>query len=215
MLEASPEYERWNELNERWESDFGENLDEAIAKLRAETDKSEETQARVDGDFCTSQRIEDSLTEYFMALDNLEWRSEEQMPSPTKPLPLGLFDEGYDVWIDGNRGTVYQYGDKDRSSSDTWQWDFREMALEDQVAQIEFITSVSEDYDYLSYIGYSLGTRQMYWLMNEANTESGSQAAKNAIAKVDRFLSMTVCPYGKSNHGPDQESKRYAALESL
>jgi hypothetical protein len=36
----------------------------------------------------------------------------------------------------------------------------------------------------------------MYWLMDEANQEGGNQAAKDAIAKVDKFLSLTVCPYG-------------------
>ena len=171
--------------------------------------------AAADAATCAAQKLSDSVAEYIMAVSDEGWRSEEAMPLPTKPLPLSLFDYGYDVWVDGNRGTVYQYGDVEgRGDSANWQWDFREMALEDQVAQIEYIVSVSENYDFLSYIGYSLGTRQMYKLIDEANQADGSQAAKDALAKVDKFLSMTVCPYGKS-FAPDKETARADALAAI
>lgn len=165
--------------------------------------------------------MSDSLTEYLSAVADEGWRSEEAMRSPTAPLPVALFDYGYDVWVDGNRGTEYQYGgegigdETGRLDADNWDWDFRQMALEDQTANIDFITAASEDFDFLSYIGYSLGTRQMYWLMDEASSEGGSQTAKDALAKVDKFLSLTVCPYGTTLTGGDREADRAAAIEKI
>jgi hypothetical protein len=227
-LKAAQEKKRWAELSKYWKEENIVDLEQLLTYLTDEaakaaeeeadaasgTEATEQTQAEKDEATCASQQLSDSLAEYIMAVENEGWRSSEPMPLPTKPLPVSLFDYGYDVWVDGNRGTTYQDGGKDRTLADTWTWDFRDMALEDQVAQIDFITSVSKDYDFLSYIGYSLGTRQMYWLMDEANREDGSQAAKDALAKVDKFLSMTVCPYGTKD-AADIDAAREAALTTI
>ena len=69
------------------------------------------------------------------------------MPQPTMALPISLFNYGYDVYIDGNRGTKYNSvtsatkevddnGTKKevtltRDDEEYWQFDFRNMALED------------------------------------------------------------------------------------
>jgi len=69
------------------------------------------------------------------------------MPQPTMALPISLFNYGYDVYIDGNRGTKYNIitsatkevddkGEKkevplEREDEEYWQFDFRQMALED------------------------------------------------------------------------------------
>jgi len=69
------------------------------------------------------------------------------MPQPTMALPISLFNYGYDVYIDGNRGTIYNditsatkevddKGEKkevplEREDEEYWQFDFRQMALED------------------------------------------------------------------------------------
>ena len=42
------------------------------------------------------------------AADFGEDSNEEAMPMPTNALPVELLYQGYDVWIDGNRGTLYQ-----------------------------------------------------------------------------------------------------------
>ena len=88
------------------------------------------------------------------------------MTQPTKALPINLFDYGFDVWIDGNRGTIYQQQnevyDREGEDGEYWNWTFREMAMEDQRAQIDHILSTERNlgvWSKLSYIGYSLGTR--------------------------------------------------------
>jgi hypothetical protein len=63
------------------------------------------------------------------------------MPEPSTALPIALFNEGFDVWLDGNRGTIYQRGHKslDNTSAEYWDFGIIEQGSEDQVAQINYI----------------------------------------------------------------------------
>ena len=76
------------------------------------------------------------------------------------------------------------------------------MAIEDQRAQIDHILSTERNlgtWTKLSYIGYSLGTRQMFYLMGMAGENSD---ARDTVNKVDKFLALTVCPWS-GNSGSD------------
>ena len=66
-------------------------------------------------------------------------------------LPIYLFDHGYDVWINGNRGTFYNRGsildDAEFSFSNDdefWEYDWYTMATQDQPALIRYITGATE-----------------------------------------------------------------------
>ena len=72
------------------------------------------------------------------------------------------------------------------------------MALEDQVANINYITEQTGS-EQVSYLGYSAGTRQMYYLIGMAG--EGNEVAQTAIDKVDKFISLAVCPWAGSLEG--------------
>lgn len=109
-------------------------------------------------------------------------------------MPLLLADQGYDVWVGGHRGTLYQRGHSSLDSAvdeDYWGWGNVEMATEDLPAEIEYILSAA-DKDTLSYIGYSMGTMNMYYALG---TASADDMLNKTLNKVDRFLSMASCQY--------------------
>ena len=118
------------------------------------------------------------------------------MEQPAKALPISLFDYGFDVWIDGNRGTPGndKHDSLKEGTAEYWAWDMREMALEDQTAQIAAVLSKS-DYEQLAYVGFSLGTRQMMYLMGMAKE---NDAAATAVGSVEKFLALGPCAYGTS-----------------
>ena len=73
---------------------------------------------------------------------------------------MKLVDEGYDVWIGNNRGTMYSWDHENLSSSegdDYWKWTWAEMGLHDDVANISMIKQQA-NVDKVFYIGYSQGT---------------------------------------------------------
>ena len=151
-----------------------------------------------EADECTATMITNSINEYAKAVEALGTaEASDAMTQPTKALPINLFDYGFDVWIDGNRGTIYQQQNEvyTRDDAEYWDWTFREMAMEDQTAQIDYILSTERNlgvWSKLSYIGYSLGTRQMFYLMGMAGE---NEDAMDAVNKVDKFLALTVCPW--------------------
>lgn len=49
-----------------------------------------------------------------------------------KSIPIALHDEGYDIWLDGNRGTIYQRGHKYPVSQEIyWDFSYSDMGVED------------------------------------------------------------------------------------
>lgn len=83
-------------------------------------------------------------------------------------LPIYLFDHGYDVWMNGNRGTYFNRkhvnDGVDASYSDYseyWDFDFVEMGTKDVPALIEYVVGAT-GVDQISYVGYSQGTTLMY-----------------------------------------------------
>jgi hypothetical protein len=72
---------------------------------------------------CLNKEITDKMEllskAYYLGED-----SNEPMLEPSKGVPVALLDAGFDVWIDGNRGTMYQRGHEDRNISEEEYWDF-------------------------------------------------------------------------------------------
>ncbi len=73
---------------------------------------------------------------------------------------LNLVDEGYDIWIGNNRGTMYSQGHETLSAAEDteyWEFSWAEMGLYDDVANIKMIKEQA-DVDKIFYMGYSQGT---------------------------------------------------------
>ena len=92
-------------------------------------------------------------------------------------LPFYLFDHGYDVWVNGNRGTVYNRqhindtdGEKMMETSEYWDFDYTDMGTKDMPALIDFVAAATGS-DKISQIGYAQGTAMMYHALASAKTE--------------------------------------------
>ena len=71
------------------------------------------------------------------------------------PLPLQLFDRGFDVYMAANRGTKYCQGHETLQIDDPayWDWSWAEMGLYDDVANVKFIKERTGKK--VSYVGVS------------------------------------------------------------
>ena len=57
------------------------------------------------------------------------------------PLPLHLFDEGFDIWMASNRGTKYcqEHETLDINTKEYWDFSWVEMGKYDDVANIKYV----------------------------------------------------------------------------
>ena len=118
------------------------------------------------------------------------------MPDYHESIPIQFLEAGFDVWIDGNRGTKYQretveYLATGEQIPDDEFWDFTamDMGLYDQPAQIEYILSATGK-ESLSYFGYSMGTNQLMYAIGKAQDDDELAAT---LQKIDKALLLTPC----------------------
>eukprot|EP00347_Sterkiella_histriomuscorum_P016715 403352128 len=87
--------------------------------------------------------------------------------SPDQAHTFILANQGYDVWMGNNRGTVYGLQHKTLDPTDPvekpkfWNFDFEEMGTLDLPATIDYILGETGQ-EKISYIGHSEGTTQMF-----------------------------------------------------
>lgn len=71
---------------------------------------------------------------------------------------------GFDVWVGNNRGNKNsrQHAWMKTSKPEYWEFDFEEMGLYDQPANIDFILANTGANKIDAYIGHSMGTTQVF-----------------------------------------------------
>lgn len=97
------------------------------------------------------------------------WKSLEEPEGTTESaeyksgpnVAITLFSYGFDVFVNGNRGTLYNKrradGKPARSTAAYWDFSYKEMGLNDVTASIELITNATGQ-SKMSYFGFSQGT---------------------------------------------------------
>ena len=87
------------------------------------------------------------------------------------PLPLQLFDRGFDVYMASNRGTKYCQEHETLKVDDPAFWEFSwvEMGLYDDVTNVKFIKERTGKK--VSYVGVSQGTVQMFYALTKLEDE--------------------------------------------
>ena len=86
-----------------------------------------------------------------------------------KPLVIQAADAGHDVWMANSRGTRYSLEHKSlNATTDKAYWDFSwsEEGIYDGPANIKKIVEVT-GYEKVAFIGFSLGTMQMFYALTK------------------------------------------------
>ena len=82
------------------------------------------------------------------------------------PLPLRLFNRGFDVYMAANRGTKYCQEHESLKTTDAafWDWTWTQMGTQDDVANLKMVKERTGKKS--SYIGVSQGTIQMFYALS-------------------------------------------------
>ena len=105
---------------------------------------------------------------------------------------MQLADAGYDVWMANNRGTEYSQEHEylDAEKDDYWNYTYSEYGLYDVTANVKMIKEAA-GVDKIFYIGYSLGTAQMFYSLAHLEEEFLADSIYKFIALAPCFASDT------------------------
>ena len=95
----------------------------------------------------TAACIQQTVDDYAAAFSKTQLRDDETEDSifvTTSTLPVYLFDHGYDIWLNGNRGTFAQTetltdSEPKWDNPEYWQFDYTTMAEFDIPAILSYI----------------------------------------------------------------------------
>ena len=109
-----------------------------------------------------------------------------------KPMHLQLYDEGYDIWMGNNRGTKYsnvsdEFPDKNDDSFERWDFSWAELGLYDDSAMIRKIQEETQQ-SKVNYIGYSMGTTQMFYGLTQREEDFYAE-------NLNKFIALAPCVY--------------------
>ena len=93
-----------------------------------------------------------------LGCDANTWVDVDKADLATPPLPLHLFDRGFDVYMASNRGTKYckNHVTYDHIDPEYWAFSWAEMGLYDDVSNVKMVKERTGKK--VSYIGVSQGT---------------------------------------------------------
>ena len=114
------------------------------------------------------------------------------------PMHMQLAEDGYDVWMGNNRGTVYSQARSDGLTPDDkeyWNWSWAEMGIYDDVANIKAIKKESGA-EKVFYLGYSQGTVQMFYALSHLDS---SFFADNLY----KFVALAPCTISPEDGSED------------
>ena len=105
---------------------------------------------------------------------------------------LQLFDEGYDIWMGNTRGTRFsnvndKYPDPKDESFERWDWSWGELGVYDDRALISKIQEITGQ-EKVNYIGYSMGTTQMFYGLTHIENVYYSHY-------MNKFVALAPCIY--------------------
>jgi len=105
---------------------------------------------------------------------------------------LQLFDRGYDIWMGNNRGTKYSnfnpnFPDDQEESFERWDFSWGELGRYDIPAFMDKIIEVSGK-PKINYIGYSMGTTQMFYGLTQIEDTYYAQ-------HMNKFVALAPCIY--------------------
>jgi hypothetical protein len=130
-------------------------------------------------------------------------------------LPIRLWNAGNDVWVSGNRGTLYQKGHKTLDYTDDtdafWNFSVIEMGTYDVKAQIEAILAYTEQPN-MNFLGYSQGSVLMMHALAEIAADA-TVAHKETYDKLDQVLLVAPCKYAYTPRGLRGDDDRRAFME--
>ena len=109
-----------------------------------------------------------------------------------KPMHLQLYDRGYDIWMGNNRGTKYSnynpnFPDDTVETFERWDFSWGELGLYDGPAFMNKIIEVSGK-PKVNYIGYSMGTTQMFYGLTQIEDEYYKD-------HMNKFVALAPCIY--------------------
>ena len=102
-----------------------------------------------------------------------------------------LYDQGYDIWMGNNRGTKYsnvseKFPDDD-DSFERWDFSYAELGIYDNPAFMDLIMQQTGA-PKVTYIGYSMGTSQMFYGL--------TQLEQTYYGKyMEKFIAIAPCVY--------------------
>lgn len=104
---------------------------------------------------------------------------------------LQLYDHGYDIWMGNNRGTKYSNESDlfpvNDDSFDRWDFSWAELGLYDDPAFMDLIMAESGA-SKVNYIGYSMGTTQMFYGLTHIEETYYSRS-------MNKFIALAPCIY--------------------
>ena len=104
---------------------------------------------------------------------------------------LQLYDNGYDIWMGNNRGTKYSnISDKfpvNDDSFERWNFSWAELGLYDDPAAMDMIMEQTGQ-PKVNYIGYSMGTSQMFYGLTHLDKSYYGRF-------LNKFIALAPCIY--------------------